>query len=305
MPVLLRTVPPVLLLVAAFAGLPTLALAQSGTLQIPAHPTVEQPVRPPSAAPVAPVHQDGPVHRETPPRRAPVVQPRGTTHAMRPTGHAKGAHPGAHPAGHPPAGHPAGHAPAEHPAVGHTGAAKPAGAPGAKPEAPAAVPAAPAAPPAAAAKPEAEHPADKAQADKPKLPRFAALRSDDVNLRAGPGTRYPIEWVYKRRDLPVEIEREFEVWRLVRDMDGIRGWVHEATLTGRRTFVVKGGDATLRSDAKDTASAVALLKVGVIGRIRACGKGTDWCEVQTGSYRGYLRRDQIWGVLPDEQIPAP
>ena len=50
--------------------------------------------------------------------------------------------------------------------------------------------------------------------------------------------RYPIDWVYQRRDLPVQIEREFEVWRLISDQDGIRGWVHQATLTGRRGFVV-------------------------------------------------------------------
>jgi SH3-like domain-containing protein len=37
------------------------------------------------------------------------------------------------------------------------------------------------------------------------LPRFAALRSDQVNLRAGPGDRYPIEWVFTRKELPVEI----------------------------------------------------------------------------------------------------
>ena len=42
------------------------------------------------------------------------------------------------------------------------------------------------------------------------LPRFAALRSDEVYLRTGPGPRYPIDWVYKRRDLPLEIEREFD-----------------------------------------------------------------------------------------------
>ena len=74
------------------------------------------------------------------------------------------------------------------------------------------------------------------------LPRFVALRTDDVNLRAGPGTRYPIEWVYKRRELPVEILREFEVWRLVQDADGIKGWVHQATLTGRRSFIITGGE---------------------------------------------------------------
>src|SRR5581483_8166931 len=75
--------------------------------------------------------------------------------------------------------------------------------------------------PEAAPAPAAPAPAKPTEEARPAgtglpLPRFAALRSDDVNLRAGPGTRYPIEWVYKRRDLPMEIEREFEVWRLVK-----------------------------------------------------------------------------------------
>jgi SH3-like domain-containing protein len=135
-----------------------------------------------------------------------------------------------------------------------------------------------------------------------KLPRFASLRSDDVNMRAGPGTRYRIDWVYKRRDLPVEIEREFDVWRWVRDSDGTQGWVHQATLMGRRSFIVQKTDATLRSDANDAASAVAILKPGVIGRIRSCPASSGWCEVQTGSYRGYLRRETFWGLLPGETI---
>lgn len=136
----------------------------------------------------------------------------------------------------------------------------------------------------------------------PQLPRFASLKSDQVNLRAGPGTRYPIQWVYNRRELPVEIEREFEVWRAIRDPDGVRGWVHQATLTGRRTFVVKGADATIRSDRKDTASAVAIARVNVMGRLRSCEAGSAWCEVRVGNVRGYLRRDQIWGLLPNEVV---
>ncbi len=79
------------------------------------------------------------------------------------------------------------------------------------------------------------------------LPRFAAFRADEVNLRTGPGQRYPIDWVYHRRGLPVKIEREFDVWRLVEDSDGQKGWVHQATLVGTRTFVIPGlppqGDA--------------------------------------------------------------
>ncbi len=98
---------------------------------------------------------------------------------------------------------------------------------------------APAPPPAAA--PAAAPPATAAEPPKGSntglpLPRFAALKTDDVNLRTGPGTRYPIDWVYKRRDLPVQIEREFEVWRLIADSEGVKGWVHQATLTGRRSL---------------------------------------------------------------------
>ncbi len=145
-------------------------------------------------------------------------------------------------------------------------------------------------------------PGDKKEQSTGKVPRFAALRTDEVNLRRGPGTRYPIEWVYRRRDLPVEIEREFEVWRLVRDHEGTRGWIHQATLTGRRTFLITNPEASVRKDPKDTAQAVAILKLGVIGRVRSCDAGSDWCQIQAGSYRGYLRRNQIWGVLPGEVV---
>jgi SH3-like domain-containing protein len=134
------------------------------------------------------------------------------------------------------------------------------------------------------------------------IPRFVALRTDDVNLRKGPGFRYPIEWVYQRRDLPVKILREFEVWRLVETPDGTRGWMHEATLIGLRTFVVQGADATLRREPHEDAAAVAILKVGVIGRLRSCDAGAAWCRVRVGDYGGWLKRTQFWGTLPGEAV---
>jgi SH3-like domain-containing protein len=174
--------------------------------------------------------------------------------------------------------------------------------PPAKP--PAAVPPAPPPPAPAPVEPPKPTEAEVAKGSNTglALPRFAALRSEEVNLRAGPGTRYPIEWIYKRRELPVEIQREFEVWRLVQDPNGTKGWVHQATLTGRRSFIVTGGDATLRRDAQDSASAVAVLKPGVIGHIRSCQASSAWCQVQAGDYRGYLKRSQFWGTLPGEVV---
>jgi SH3-like domain-containing protein len=164
--------------------------------------------------------------------------------------------------------------------------------------APAPAPAAPTAPPTPAT--PAEPP--KGSNTGLPLPRFASLKTDEVNLRTGPGLRYPIDWVYKRRDLPVEIEREFEVWRLISDSDGVKGWVHQATLTGRRSFVVIGAERMMRSSGSDTASAVAELKPGVVGRLRACDANAPWCQVQVGDYRGWLKRDAFWGAYPGEAV---
>lgn len=150
------------------------------------------------------------------------------------------------------------------------------------------------------------------------LPRYAALRADDVNMRSGPGTRYPILWLYKRRDLPVRVEREFDVWRLVEDSEGIKGWVHQATLVGTRSFVVTasgsveaaggpvhGAGTLLRDDPRDDAGIVAILRPGVIGRLRACPAGSDWCRVSAHSYSGWLRRSAFFGLLPNEAISPP
>ncbi len=135
------------------------------------------------------------------------------------------------------------------------------------------------------------------------LPRYASLKSDDINMRVGPAERYPVIWTYKRRELPVRIEREFDIWRLVEDMDGVKGWVHQATLTGRRTFVITGTeDRTVRSEASETADAVAVLKPGVVGRIRSCEAGKPWCQVQVGEYRGWLQRSDFWGTDGDEAV---
>ncbi|MXP64719.1 hypothetical protein E0493_15305 [Roseomonas sp. M0104] len=135
------------------------------------------------------------------------------------------------------------------------------------------------------------------------LPRFVSLRSDEVNLRIGPDTRFPIEWTFQRRDLPVQILREYNNWRRIRDMDGTEGWVHQSTLAGRRTFLVRGPqEHILRSSEGDASGVVAKLMPDVVGRIRNCRANSNWCEVQVGDYRGYLKRGEVWGVAADEEV---
>ena len=54
------------------------------------------------------------------------------------------------------------------------------------------------------------------------VPRYVSLKSDHVNVRAGPTKDNDVAWVYTRSGLPVEITAEFENWRRVRDSEGRR-----------------------------------------------------------------------------------
>ncbi|MGE0226597.1 MAG: SH3 domain-containing protein [Acetobacteraceae bacterium] len=134
------------------------------------------------------------------------------------------------------------------------------------------------------------------------LPRFASLRADTVNVRRGPGTRYPIEWVFKRRHLPVIIVREFENWRLIRTMDRVEGWVHTALLTGRRSFIVGSKRVYLYRRPQPESRRVAALDPGVIGRFVHCAQNDSWCQAEAAGHRGYMLRSSVWGSEPGELV---
>ena len=132
------------------------------------------------------------------------------------------------------------------------------------------------------------------------VPRFVSLHADKVNLRTGPGRRYPIEWILTRKDLPVEIVAEFDHWRRIRDYEGTEGWVHERMLEGKRDVVVTGGIRALRRQPDGNSATVARAEPGVVARLLEC-QG-PWCRIDAGSATGWIRRNEIWGVLPNESI---
>jgi SH3-like domain-containing protein len=130
--------------------------------------------------------------------------------------------------------------------------------------------------------------------------RFASLRANEVNVRAGPGVRYPVKWVFVRKKLPVAITAEFESWRKIRDSEDAEGWVHRAMLSAKRSVVITGQARTLRRSASNKAPAVAQLSPGIVGQIDHC-TGT-WCEVAVGAYSGWVRQAGLWGLRNKEVI---
>jgi SH3-like domain-containing protein len=126
------------------------------------------------------------------------------------------------------------------------------------------------------------------------LPRYASLKSDEINMRVGPGKRYPIKWVYKRAGLPVQIIEEFAHWRKIRDHEGASGWIHKGLLSGKRTAIIleKKQNFYLKPDA--TARITFRAGKGVIANVHECLP--DWCEVKVQDYWGWIRKSDIWGV---------
>lgn len=141
------------------------------------------------------------------------------------------------------------------------------------------------------------------------VPRFVSLKSDRVNLRNGPGTDYPTSWVYRRAGLPLEIVKEFEAWRQVRDADGATGWVLQSFLSGRRTALVlpwerKSGKTPpvvpIRASDSDYSNIVANVEAGVIADLHTCDG--RWCRVTVDEYSGYIEQKKLWGVYEGETI---
>ena len=133
------------------------------------------------------------------------------------------------------------------------------------------------------------------------VPRYVSLKSGEVYLREGPSAGHKVEWVYVRRGLPVEVIAEYDVWRRIRDADGITGWVHKGMLDGRRSVLVTGeGNVALREGPSADAAIIAYAEPGVVARLKTCGSA--FCEVETKAIDAYVARDHVWGVYADETV---
>lgn len=130
------------------------------------------------------------------------------------------------------------------------------------------------------------------------IPRYVSLKTSEGNARRGPSTAQRIDWVFTRRDMPLEIIDEYENWRQVRDRDGATGWVHYSLLSGSRTVIVERDFASLRQRPEDDAPAVANIEAGVVARLGECS--VAWCRISAEGYRGWIRKAALWGVAADE-----
>ncbi|HEY1124108.1 MAG TPA: SH3 domain-containing protein [Sphingobium sp.] len=128
-----------------------------------------------------------------------------------------------------------------------------------------------------------------------KPPYWASIAKNAAVLRIGPGKRFPGNWVYLRRDLPVRVIETYPDWRKVQDPDGTTGWFHVRLLKDDPTAIVKGRPAEMHD--KPTASSRLLYRLapGVVGKLTGCASG--WCAFDTNGKAGYVLASSLWGAV--------
>lgn len=130
------------------------------------------------------------------------------------------------------------------------------------------------------------------------LPRYVSLKASEGNVRRGPSLTHRIDWVFKRRDMPLEVIGEFGHWRRVHDRDGAGGWVHFSLLSGVRTVIVQEDMLALYAQPDSNALINARLEMGVVARLNNCR--ADWCRLTVSGYKGWAPKTALWGVTADE-----
>lgn len=128
-----------------------------------------------------------------------------------------------------------------------------------------------------------------------EVPYWASIASEKINMRVGPGTSYPITWVYKRVALPVRVLRRKEGWRFIEDPDGVKGWMLGRFLSRKRTAFVHGdGLAEMREKAGKEGRLIWRLEPGVTAILGDCEQG--WCRIELRGRKGFAPQDRLWGA---------
>ena len=123
---------------------------------------------------------------------------------------------------------------------------------------------------------------------------FGSLKSNKVNVRAGPSTDYPVAITYEIQALPIKIIAEYDNWYKIVDSEGDGGWIKKYLISNVRTVLVKQ-DSILYSSYKETSKPLFRVEKNVILKLKKCKQYR--CKVSYDKKKvGWIDRDMVWGL---------
>ena len=131
------------------------------------------------------------------------------------------------------------------------------------------------------------------------IPRFVSLKVSEANIRTGPGIKFPIKWIFVKKNLPLEILDHYENWYNIRDEEQKQGWVHLSLVKSNRFFVTIKEQVALYKNPKHNYVS-HILEVGSRGNIKSCRN--KWCEIKIDNIQGWVKKTDLWGVYAYEEF---
>ena len=121
---------------------------------------------------------------------------------------------------------------------------------------------------------------------------FASLKYNKVNVRYGPGSDYPIKFIYKKKNFPIKIIDKKENYRRIIDIKKHSGWVHQTQLKDINSFIILE-NKVLFERASNFSRPILNLEKGRLLIIKKCEK--IWCNVETNNHSGWVKNNNTWG----------
>jgi SH3-like domain-containing protein len=123
--------------------------------------------------------------------------------------------------------------------------------------------------------------------------QMVSVAGEEVNLRSGPGTQHPAEWILSQ-GYPLKIVGRRGNWLEVRDFENDKGWIYRPLTSSTPYHVVKVKVANLRSQPTTRGRIIAKLVYG--DALRTLERKSGWVKVQReGGLRGWVARRLLWG----------
>ena len=115
-----------------------------------------------------------------------------------------------------------------------------------------------------------------------------------MNVRYGPSFESPIKFIYKKVNLPLKQIDKKENWRRVIDFKNNSGWIHWSQLK-KINSIIPINDKILFENPTNFSKPLAKIKSGRVLIVQKCNE--IWCKINTDDFVGWIKTDNIWGVL--------
>jgi SH3-like domain-containing protein len=128
--------------------------------------------------------------------------------------------------------------------------------------------------------------------------KMVSVTGDNVNLRSGPGTNYPVKWKYGS-GFPLKVIQEKGKWLKVQDFENDTGWLY-ANLTNRTGHMIvkvnkdKNKKINIRNGPGTKYNIVGKAYYGVV--FKTLKQQNGWAQVKHESgLEGWVKRSLLWG----------